>query len=70
MTPSWRKPAGALLMLLLIALWAGLIVGLADWLATWPGLAQALFYLVTGIIWIMPMKPLLRWMETGRWRAE
>ena len=32
----------------------------------WP--VQAVFYLVTGIVWIAPLKPLLRWMETGRWR--
>ena len=31
-------------------------------------LAQALFYLVSGVIWIAPLKPLLRWMETGRFR--
>jgi hypothetical protein len=32
----------------------------------WP--LQALFYLVAGLVWILPLKPLLRWMETGRWR--
>ena len=69
MTPSWRKPAGALLMLLLIALWAVLVTSLAGAITGWPALGQALFYLVTGILWILPMKPLLRWMETGRWRA-
>jgi len=26
-------------------------------------------YLVAGVIWIAPLKPLLRWMELGRWRA-
>jgi hypothetical protein len=32
----------------------------------WP--VQAIFYLIAGIVWILPLKPLLRWMETGRWR--
>jgi len=32
-------------------------------------LVQALFYLVMGIVWIVPLKPLLRWSETGSWRA-
>jgi hypothetical protein len=32
-------------------------------------LLQGLFYLAAGIIWIAPLKPLLRWMETGRFRA-
>ena len=67
-TPSWRKPAGIGLILGIITLWAvivataaGIIGGMA-----WP--LQALFYLVAGIAWILPLKPLLRWMETGRFR--
>ncbi|OYY67357.1 DUF2842 domain-containing protein [Sphingomonas sp. 28-63-12] len=69
MTPSWRKPAGALLMLASITIWAILVVSLSRIIAGWPVLAQMAFYALTGLIWIMPMKPLLRWMETGRWRA-
>lgn len=68
MTPSWRKPAGMLMILALIALWCGLIASFSGQLARLPGWAQLLVYLVTGIVWITPMKPLLRWMETGRWR--
>jgi len=66
MTPSWRKPAGALLMIAAITLWAVLVVSLSPAIAGWPTLAQAAFYAVTGVIWILPMKPLLIWMETGR----
>lgn len=68
MTPSWRKPAGMLAILLLIAFWCGLIATFSEGLARLPGWAQLAVYLVTGLIWITPMKPLLRWMETGRWR--
>ena len=68
MTPTWRKPAGMGLILLIILLWAGLIAAVADPVSRWPGLLQALFYCFTGIIWIAPLKPLLRWMELGRWR--
>ena len=69
MTPTWRKPFGMLLILLLIVGWAGLVAGQADRIATLPRLVQALVYLVAGIVWIAPLKPLLRWMELGRWRA-
>ena len=68
--PSWRKPAGIFLVLLLIAVWAVLMVTLAGFMDGWPALAQAPFYLVAGIAWILPLKPLLRWMETGRFRAR
>jgi membrane protein implicated in regulation of membrane protease activity len=66
--PSWRKPVGVLLILALIAAWAiimliftPIIVALA-----WP--LQALFFAIFGIAWIVPLKPLLRWMERSRER--
>ncbi|WP_375250468.1 DUF2842 domain-containing protein [Sphingomonas sp.] len=68
MTPSWRKPVGMLIILALIAVWCVAIASLSATIGRWPGIAQLLFYVVTGIIWITPLKPLLRWMETGRWR--
>ena len=67
--PSWRKPAGMLLILLLIALWSALVVSQAESIATLPWPVQAIVYLFAGIVWIAPLKPLLAWMETGRWRA-
>jgi hypothetical protein len=64
--PSWRKPFGILLILLLIVLWAGIVVSLADWLPPlwWP--LKALFFIGAGIVWALPLRPLLRWIETGR----
>ena len=66
--PSWRKPVGIAAILLLILFWAVLVASFADVVGDWPVLVQALFYLVVGIAWIAPLKPLLRWAETGRWR--
>ena len=66
--PSWRNGAGIAGILLLIVLLAVLVASFSGVVGRWPVLAQALFYLVIGIIWIAPLKPLLRWMETGRFR--
>lgn len=66
--PSWRKPAGIFAILALVAVWAMLVVSLSATVGEWPILIQAIFYLVAGIAWILPLKPLLRWMETGRFR--
>ncbi len=66
--PSWRKPAGMLLLLLLIAVWGFIVVTVAEALPELPWPLKALFFVVAGIVWILPLKPLLRWMETGRWR--
>lgn len=67
--PSWRKGAGIAIILLLIALWAVLVASLAGTVSHWAMLVQALFYLVTGLVWIAPLKPLIRWIETGRFRS-
>jgi hypothetical protein len=67
--PSWRKPAGIGLILLLILVWSVIVATVAAWIGTMPWPLQALFYVVAGVAWILPLKPLLRWMETGTWRA-
>jgi predicted membrane channel-forming protein YqfA (hemolysin III family) len=68
MAPSWRKGAGILIILLLILIWAALVASVAPMVGKWPILVQAPFYLIMGIVWIIPLKPLIRWTETGRWR--
>jgi len=68
--PSWRKPVGIAAILLLITVWAALVASLAGFVGRWPVIVQAPFYLFMGIAWIAPLKPLLRWSETGRWRAS
>lgn len=68
--PTWRKPFGALLILLLIALWAGLVVQLSGPVGRLPAWVQVPFYLAAGIVWLwlLPLRRLLGWIETGRWR--
>ena len=61
--PSWRKPVGIFAILGLIALWAVIVVSFAGTVDRWPILVQALFYLAAGLVWVLPLKPLLRWME-------
>ena len=67
--PSVRKLAGLALILLLIAVWAAFVASLAQVVGTWPVLIQAPFYLIMGIVWIMPLKPLVRWIQTGSFRV-
>ena len=64
--PSWRKPVGIFAILGIIAIWAALVASLAGMVGEWPILLQSLFYLVAGIAWVFPLRPLHRWMETGR----
>ena len=66
--PSARKLVGIGLILLLIVIWAAFVASLARIVGAWPILVQAAFYLVMGIAWILPLKPLVRWIQTGSFR--
>ncbi|WP_420605359.1 DUF2842 domain-containing protein [Novosphingopyxis sp.] len=66
--PSWRKPVGVLLILAFIALWAALVLSQVERILALPWYAQTIVYLFLGIVWILPLGPLLKWMETGKWR--
>lgn len=66
--PTLRKPVGVLSIMAIIALWALLIVALSPLVERLPWPVEAVFYLVAGIAWIVPMGPILRWMETGQFR--
>lgn len=65
--PSWRKPAGILGLLGYLAVYALIIASFADTLSALPMPVTFLAYLVAGVAWILPLKPLFLWMNTGRW---
>ena len=66
--PKPRVIVGVLGIIGWIALWSYLAVSAAETIAGLPVLVQMLFYLIAGLGWVVPLKPALRWMETGRWR--
>ncbi len=68
--PSARKLAGIGLIVLLIALWAAFVASLAPIVGRWPILVQAPFYLFMGLAWIIPLKPLIRWTQTGQTKVH
>jgi hypothetical protein len=67
--PSWRKPAGMLAILILITVWVFLIVSMSGYIGQIHVIAQAFVYLIAGIVWIAPLRPLMIWMETGSFRS-
>jgi predicted membrane channel-forming protein YqfA (hemolysin III family) len=68
--PSARNLIGIALILMLIAAWAAFVASFARIVGNWPVLAQAPFYLIMGVAWIIPLKPLVRWIRTGSFRAQ
>ena len=68
--PTWRIPAGVLGLLAVLLGYGALVARfVAPWIAAWPPLGQVPVYVVLGVgwLWVMPVRPLLAWMETGRW---
>jgi Protein of unknown function (DUF2842) len=69
-SPSSRTLVGIAAILFVILLWAAFVAGLARVVGGWPVLVQAPYYLVMGIVWIIPLKPLVRWIQTGSFRTR
>jgi hypothetical protein len=68
--PSARKLAGIALILAIIVLWATFVASLSPFVGKWPVLVQAPYYLVVGVAWVFPLKPLIRWIQTGSFRLR
>jgi len=66
--PSLRKPFGVLLLIAFLALYVAVATKVAAPVLKLPALAQAPVWLLLGILWVPPLFPLMRWIETGRFR--
>ncbi|KPH66363.1 DUF2842 domain-containing protein [Novosphingobium aerophilum] len=67
-TPTWRIPFGVLGLLLVLCAYGLLIARyVAPLMSDWHVLLQTPIYLFMGVVWIMPLRRFLIWMETGRW---
>ena len=63
MQPSIRKPLGVFAILFGLAVYGGAIGHFAGDIATLPSLVQTLVYLLLGVVWLLPLRPLLVWMN-------
>ena len=67
-TPTWRIPVGILGLISALLIYGIIVARYApDLIGNWPVWAQTTVYLVLGIIWLLPLRRFLIWMETGRW---
>jgi hypothetical protein len=54
-------------LLVYLTAYALAVTAFADQLATLPNWLAAILYLVAGVAWVLPLRPLFLWMNTGRW---
>jgi membrane protein YdbS with pleckstrin-like domain len=67
-TPTWRIPFGIVSLFILLMLYGVTIARYAPGIiGRWSGGAQTVVYVVLGLIWLLPLRRFLIWMETGRW---
>lgn len=67
--PTLRIPLGVLGLFAALLVYGGLIARyVAPLLAEWPALGQLPVYVLLGVVWLLPLKRFLIWMETGRFR--
>lgn len=65
--PTWRIPAGILLMIVALTGYAIVIARyVPEVIGGWNALVQTLVYLFLGLVWLLPLGRFLKWMETGR----
>jgi hypothetical protein len=64
MTIRKRKLLGTIALLVLVIVWSllGMTIAQTPWLAA-SKLAQAIFYVVAGLGWVLPAMPLISWMS-------
>lgn len=64
MNPRFKKLIGALAMVGFVAFYALLIAALAPRILTGASrMVELGFYVVAGLAWVIPLLPLIRWME-------
>lgn len=61
--PNWRVPAGIAIILALILVWSVAVVSTSVLIEDLPWPVHAIYYLAAGILWVLPVRPLLRWMS-------
>lgn len=60
----WRKLVGAIVMIAFVMIYAPIAMALAESrIVDAPQVIRAIAYVTLGLIWILPLMPLIRWME-------
>ena len=64
MTQRFRKLAGTVVLLIFLTLYAWIAAAIGSGrIAHAPALAQGVYYLVAGLLWVVPAGLLIRWMQ-------
>ena len=66
--PTWRIPVGVIALTIAIGAYCLVVARyVPELIGGWHALLQTPIYIVLGLIWLLPLKRFLIWMETGLW---
>ena len=66
--PTFRIPLGILMLFVALLVYGGLVARyVAPLMSDWHALVQTPIYILLGVVWLLPLRRFLIWMETGRW---
>ena len=68
--PSSRSLIGMFVLILGLTLYAFAAAAIGDIIEPWPLAIEMIFYLIAGILWIIPAKRILEWMGRGHKKGE
>lgn len=65
--PTWRIPFGIVVLMIALTAYALVIARyVPGMIGGWHAIFQAVVYLILGLVWLLPLKRFLLWMENGR----
>ena len=65
--PTLRIPLGVLALVAALTAYALIVAWASQWIGQLNVLLQTPIYIVLGVLWLLPLRRFLIWMETGRW---
>jgi hypothetical protein len=60
---AMRKPLGALIIIVWLIAYIAVMAVVGDRVLHEPWWAQVIFFPIAGIAWVLPLKPVLKWMH-------
>jgi hypothetical protein len=63
MRPSTRRLVASLALLIYVPAYVVLAATIGDRLATAPQWLGLLYFAVAGVLWVIPLRPLFKWMN-------
>lgn len=65
MSRAQRKPIAGLIMIAVLTAWIVAAATIGTRLTGAPGWLQLGFYVLAGVAWVLPLRPVFRWMNSA-----